>query len=104
MGDGVEGVPLGPIAWARMFEKLLEAREVKTGQSNQHTASVTVTEAAKEAGVSPRTAERRMKVARDLEPYPEIAEEVDTIGGSGCPTRPTTRHHGGRHKDCRRSR
>ncbi len=71
---------LGPVSWANAFKALMEARGVKKGRgtSNQHTrASVTVTEAAREAGVSPKTAERRVKLAEELEPYPETAQKVD---------------------------
>jgi len=72
----------GPITWARMFEKLLEARGVKRGRggdrrSEEEKSTRTVRVIAEEAGVSEDTAFRRRKLARDLEPYPEIAEEVD---------------------------
>jgi len=65
---------------ARMFERLLEAKEVKTGsgaRNDRDGTSVTVSQVAEEAGVSPRTASRRIGLARDLEPYPEIAEDLD---------------------------
>jgi hypothetical protein len=55
MWDGVEGVPPGPIAWARMFEKLLEARAatvspVPGGTEGKNGNSLTVSELPKEAG------------------------------------------------------
>jgi hypothetical protein len=44
-------------------------------------------EVAKEAGVSPATAERRLKLARDLEPYPETAAKVDRGAPATDPVR-----------------
>ena len=76
---------LGPIAWARAFDALREAKGVKDGhggdRGNQHTggkpAETTFAKLAAEQGVSEDTARRRLKLARDLEPYPETAEKVD---------------------------
>ena len=69
---------LGPVSWANAFEALLEARGVKTGQGERNDqTSTSVVEVAKEAGVHPNTARNRLKLARELEPYPETAEKVD---------------------------
>ncbi len=69
---------LGPVAWARMFAALKEARGIKAGRGqNQGEHSATVAELAAEVGVPLRTAERRTKLAEDLEPYPDTAQRVD---------------------------
>ncbi len=70
---------LGQASWGKAFETLLEVRGVKTtrGPKEREGNSATVAEIAKEAGVSERTARNRMKLARDLEDHPEIAEQVD---------------------------
>ncbi len=62
-----------------MFAALLEARGVerRDGPKGKDNNSVTVTEIATEAGVHPNTARNRMKLADDLEPYPDTAEKVD---------------------------
>ena len=70
---------LGLVAWARMFSELLDARGVKTspGPKGREDNAAPVAEIAAEAGVSERTARNRLKLARDLEPFPETAEKVD---------------------------
>ena len=69
---------LGPVSWANAFQALLEARGVKTGSGARNDSTgLTVSQVAREAGVSKPTAERRMKLARDLAPYPETAAKVD---------------------------
>jgi transcriptional regulator len=67
------------VAWAKAFADLLEARGVKTGSGarNDATSTMNVEVVAKEAGVHPNTARNRLRLAEDLEPYPETAAKVD---------------------------
>lgn len=69
---------LGPVSWAKAFEELLEVQGVKTGSGARNDqTSRTVREVAREQGVSEDTAGRRLKLARDLEDHPEVADAVD---------------------------
>ncbi len=70
------------MAWARAFEQLLEAKGVRRGRggdrrSDEAKSSPTFVHEAKEFDVHPDTARNRLKLARDLEPYPETTEKVD---------------------------
>jgi SAM-dependent methyltransferase len=72
---------LGPIGWAKKFLRYLELEGVWTGRGPkpqlEGTISDTVSEIAARFGVNERTARRRLKLARDLEEFPELAERVD---------------------------
>ncbi len=66
---------LGPVSWAKAFGALLEALGVKTGSGKGDPSgkAVTVTALAEGTGVAPATARNRLKLAKDLEPYPDTA-------------------------------
>ncbi len=62
---------LGPIAWANAFERLLKVRGVRAEQgarNDEGETSETVSEVAKEHGVTDKTARNSMTLARQLEP------------------------------------
>jgi site-specific DNA-methyltransferase (adenine-specific) len=70
---------LGPISWAEAFKKLCEVRGVKLQQGSRNDLKGTsVAEIACELGVSRRSAQRRLRLANDLEPYPDLQDKVDT--------------------------
>lgn len=71
---------LGPIAWAEAFRRLAEVRGVRLGRGGDRRSRSTDTMAvdlAKELGVSPRTARRRLRLADNLAGHPDIAAKVD---------------------------
>jgi hypothetical protein len=65
------------VAWAKAFRVLVETRGGKTGQGERNDREIdepeptrfTVKQVAGEAGVSRTTAWRRLKLAKDLEPF-----------------------------------
>jgi site-specific DNA-methyltransferase (adenine-specific) len=70
---------LGPVSWGEAFRKLAEVRGVRIGtQGRQVQKTDTVSVLAKELGVDERTAERRVKAARELEREPDLFEAADT--------------------------
>ena len=72
---------LGPVAWASAFRRLVESRGLRLGQGQRNdrraATSDTVAEVARELGVEPRTARRRLQIAHKLEGHPDLAERVD---------------------------
>lgn len=69
---------LGPVAWARAFERLLEQRGVARGQGSRNdSTSATVAQVAEELGVPRRTAFHRLAVSQQLASHPDLAEQVD---------------------------
>lgn len=72
---------MGAITWAEAFKKLARARGladrlVSSAGRPQNNAD-TVSALSQEIGVNPRTARRRLKLAADLAPHPDLAEKVD---------------------------
>ena len=61
---------LGPVAWAKASEALLDARGVKTGRGQNQHSTANVESVAREAGVHPNTASNRLKLARALKVEP----------------------------------
>lgn len=72
---------VGPISWARGFEKLLEIRGVERvrGPKPQVGGAISATVAgiAAELAVPERTARYRLQVAAELKDHPEVADQVD---------------------------
>jgi hypothetical protein len=91
---------LGPVAWAHAFRQLAERRGIRIGQGARNDrTSATVAEVgdsktladfrtvaqgkgvgvlARELGVPPRTARRRLRLAAALEDHPDLAAKVDS--------------------------
>lgn len=72
---------LGPVSWAKAFERLLEARGIERGRGSRNdlATSATVAQVAEtELGIPRRTAFHRLQVAEQLEDHPDLAEQVDT--------------------------
>lgn len=70
---------LGPVAWAEAFTRLAELRGVRLDkQGRQKAKTDTMAVLAAEAGVSPRTARRKLAEARALSAHPDLAEQVDS--------------------------
>ncbi len=62
---------LGPIQWGIAFQRLLEAKGVRTGRGARNDAtSATIADVAEELGVPTRTAEHRLAQARVFEELP----------------------------------
>jgi DNA modification methylase len=64
---------LDPLRWGQLFKRLLEVRGVRTGQgvrNDRSRTSATVAEVAREIGVPPDTAEKRLRQARHYEALP----------------------------------
>ena len=59
---------------------LLKARGVKTVRGHNQHSTANVESVAREAGVHSNTARNRLKLARDLEPYPPIREVMVVRG------------------------
>jgi hypothetical protein len=70
---------VGPLQWARAFQKLREARGIKGGaKHNRHTPRpATIAALAAEVGVKERTARDRLQLLEELEAYPDLAQRVD---------------------------
>lgn len=76
---------LGPIAWARAFKQLAQVRGVAIGTEGgkpsildkTNTNCDTMSQLAKDVGVTNRTAQRRLKLAIDLVNHPDLAAKVD---------------------------
>ncbi|HXA30953.1 MAG TPA: ParB N-terminal domain-containing protein, partial [Acidimicrobiales bacterium] len=67
---------MGPVSWANAFRRLAEVRGVRLGvkgRQKNDTASLL----ARELGVAPRTAQRRLRLADKLAGHPQIAGRVD---------------------------
>jgi len=70
---------LGPVAWAESFTRLAELRGVRLDrQGRQKAKTDTMAVLAAEAGVSERTARRKLAVARALSAHPDLAAQVDS--------------------------
>jgi len=82
---------LGPIGWARAFERLAELRGIRLSQGARNT-SATVAEVAAELGVPERTARRRVALARELASHPDLADQVDAGAISPSDARREIRH------------
>jgi N6-adenosine-specific RNA methylase IME4 len=62
---------LDPMQWGQAFQKLLDAKGVKTGRGARNDrTSATIAEVARELGVAPRTADDRLSLARAWETLP----------------------------------
>ncbi len=70
------------MAWGKASTRLIGVAD-KPGPSGD---TPSLGETAREAGVSENTARNRMKLAEDLEPYPDTAQRVDA-GGYYAPRR-----------------
>lgn len=69
---------VGPVTWARWFEHLARQRGVRLGiRGRQRGKTDTMSLLAEECDVTPRSAERHLKLAHAVEPYPDLAERVD---------------------------
>ena len=69
---------LGPVSWADSFTRLAAERHVEVGKPGRHNAKGdTVSSLAEEVGVNLRTVQRRLRVAKELAPHPELAAKVD---------------------------
>jgi site-specific DNA-methyltransferase (adenine-specific) len=72
---------LGPIGWAEAFRRLLSLRGVELGRGKRNDlrggTSDRASEVAKELGVDPRTARRRLRLADALASHPDLAADVD---------------------------
>jgi ParB-like chromosome segregation protein Spo0J len=70
---------LGPVAWAESFTRLAELRGVRLDrQGRQKAKTDTMAVLAAEAGVSERTARRKLAEARALADHPDLAAQVDS--------------------------
>jgi ParB-like chromosome segregation protein Spo0J len=70
---------LGPVSWAEAFTRLAELRGVRVDkQGRQKAKTDTMAVLAAEAGVSERTARRKLAEARALSAHPDLAEQVDS--------------------------
>jgi len=83
---------LGPIGWARAFERLAEVRGIRLSQGARNDTSATVAEVATEVGVPERTARWRVKLAREFGPHPDLADQVDAGAISVSDARRQIRH------------
>lgn len=70
---------LGPIGWAKAFERFAEARGARlgSGKGDPSGKAATVAALAAEVGVPERTARWRRDLADQLIPHPDLAERVD---------------------------
>lgn len=72
---------LGPISWARAFEKLCKIRGVKLQQGSRNDRNgtcLTVRQVAEELGVSKQTAHRRLRLAQQLRGHRDLIAAVDS--------------------------
>ncbi len=68
---------LDPVSWSAIFTQYAERRGLKFGKGARNDAtSATLAEVAAELGVSERTAQRRMEIARGLEAFPDLKQAV----------------------------
>ncbi len=78
---------LGPIGWAKAFDRFLDVEGVRLGRGARNDlaqTSATFAEVAARAGAKPRTARYRLNLARKLAPYRELAAKVDAGAMSGA--------------------
>lgn len=74
---------LGPVSWARGFEQLATLRGIRLGRGGDRRSTDSVSvgrvkELARELGVDPRTARRRLELASELSEHPDLAAAVDS--------------------------